>query len=184
MTDNWMDNVKDANLEDSLGALSRLIDVLDEIVTDQTKLETELKELRDRRQKLESEQIPEFLDQFGLSEIKLSDGRKVSVSQDTKVSLPSKNLDARRRVLEFISSHGGEAIIRDELTLLDPSSALVDALVDRGENFDRKESIHPSTLKSFFNEILGLKKGFEPMISISDVPPEAGLFILRKAKIS
>ncbi len=182
MADDWMDKVPGTSLEDSLASLSRLVDTLDVLIQEENRVDAELKSIKERRRILEQEHIPNLLQQHGLSELRLADGRKVIISTDIRARIPA-GAEAKRTVLDWISKNGGGGIIHDEVTLEDPSGKLIEALVERGESFTRLDKVNTNSLQALLRELLGLKKGFEPKISATDVPEEAGLFVFNKTKI-
>ena len=182
MADDWMDKVDGTSLEDSLASLSRLVDALGVIIQNEDELDAKLKEVREQRRMLEMEQIPGVLQQHGLSELRLVDGRKVIVTTDIKARIPA-GAESRRIVLKWIMKNGGSGLIHDEVTLEDPSEQLMNSLIERGDNFTRTDKVNTNSFQALLRELLGMKKGFEPKISATDVPKEAGLFVFNKTKI-
>ena len=178
---NWMKDAAGGVSEDSLSLLARTVQAVDDVNNTIETLEAELKQVADQKKTLEAS-LADTLSKHGLSELKLNDGRKLTLSEELKVKLPADPVN-RAVVLKFIEAFGGADIIKDNLTLLNPSDSLVDALVERGEDFARKSEIHPMTLGAFFREILGMRKGFAPRATMSDVPKEAGLFMYKKISI-
>lgn len=178
---NWLSNAGKAPSEDSLALVTRIIQAVDTVKEDIEAMETELKARQEQRNTLESS-LADTLSKYGMTELKLKDGRKLTLSEDLKVKLPADPVK-RSVVIRFIEAHGGEDIIKDKVTLLNPSKSLMDALVDRGEDFDRKADVNYQTLSAFFREVLGMKKGFAPKVNASDVPEEAGLFMYKKISI-
>lgn len=178
---NWMENAKQAPTEDSLAVVARVVQAIDAVNEDIGSLEAELKDRSKQKSTLETT-LAETLSKHRLTELKLQDGRNVVLSEDLKAKLPADPVK-RQVVLQFVRNHGGADIIKDKLTLLNPSDALVDSLVDRGEDFDRKSEIHYQTLVAFFREQLGMSKGSIASVTVSDIPPEAGLFMTKKISI-
>jgi len=182
MESNWMDEKPVGILDDALTALSRLADALSETMLEQNRVETELKTIKERRLTLERESIPDLLHQHGLSDIRLKDGRQIIVKTDLTARMPVDPVN-RQVVLNWIENNGGAGIIHDVLVLEEPSENLIEGLLERGEDFSRKEEVNAATLKAYFREILGMKKGFSAVCSSSDVPQAAGLFIYNTTRI-
>lgn len=182
MAKDWLDDVDGAASADSLAVLAQLVAALDDVMSIEESLSNELKKVQDRRRKLEEEEIPSHLDQYGFSEVRLADGRKVVVSVDLRARIPA-DAQAKRTVLDWILANGGSGMIHDEITLEDPSASLVDSLVDNGVNFSRTDKVNTNSFQAFLREMLGMKKGFDAKIQATDVPPQAGLYIFRRTKV-
>lgn len=103
-----------------------------------------------------SEQVlPDLMGQAGISEIKLEDGTKI-----TKYEFISTRLKDERAAFKWLRDKGEDSIIKNVITVPlgkgdDVNAELLDHhLRDLGLHYQRKESIHPSTLKAFVKEAL------------------------------
>jgi hypothetical protein len=121
--------------------------------------------------------IPEAMDVLGLAELKLSDGSKLVVKDDLKVSIPQAGEGV---AFDWLREHGAGGVIKQEITVdrraVDGSEAeeLLGTLDALDIEHRTKESIHPSTLKSVVKEML--EKGLTP-------PPSISVYQFKKATV-
>jgi hypothetical protein len=103
--------------------------------------------------------IPEAMELAGVGEFTLSDGSKIKVKDDLKVSITEAN---RFGAHEWLREHGHGGVIKTFLEVdvrtLDEDDRMRLKGVLASEDFDvpviDKENIHPSTLKSLVKELL------------------------------
>lgn len=139
-----------------------------------------LKQVRDH---LAREVIPAYLDQHGISELTLASGKKVSVKEDLFCRLPADPFE-RDTALTWLEAHGGEALIKDVVEVSDPTETLLDTLSNNHVAYSRSRDVHPQTLKAFFREGTGQKKGSVALFAFEDVPKQFGLFVKREVKLN
>lgn len=172
-------NIRDESLS-QLGAFtSALVDVRDEI----EKMEERMKSLKERERVLSQEEIPSVLLQNNLTMIQLEDGRKLEVVEKIHVGLPKKDPVKRSKVLSWVIAQGGSDIIKDELKISDPNQGWVQKLKELQIPYERSQDIHHQSFSAFIRNKLGMTKGSVPEIEVSDVPPEANLFVYKETKI-
>lgn len=156
----------------SKGELSRLSDLVDKQLhyeRDVEIIEEELKKAKERYNAVRQQEIPDFLSQFGISEIRLADGRKVTVKPDVNVTVK----DAKA-FYAFLKERHDDAIIKSVLEMDNPSTELMDELMDRGYMYQYAEKIHGQTLKAYFRRFL----------EVGDTPPDSvNVFTFSVAKI-
>jgi hypothetical protein len=146
------------------------------MVQRQLKLEEEVEELeqqlKDKKKEynaVRQEEIPNFLTQFGLSEIKLSDGSKVEVKGDVAVTV--KDQEA---FFKFLADRHDDAIIKKVLSMDDPPETLIDDLIEKGYPISYEKKVHAQTLKAYFREFMEL----------GETPPDSvNVFAYSYAKI-
>lgn len=139
---------------------------------------------------LSQEDIPTYLGQYGLSELKLSNGQKVLVTEDINVTI--KDEDA---FYTFLRERKEDDIIKisaDFPTKMEEE--------DRGKLFDFlcnydckvRQGVHSQTLKKYFRELLGndvddedRKVGLElnKYVEKETLEKFASIFTLKKTKI-
>lgn len=160
-------------------------DLLDHIVSLAT-LQTQ-QEARIAQLKVELEQVtkalrqtsevdlPQLLDQVGITQISLPSGKTVTVTEKQYPSINKANVPQAHK---WLRENGFDAIIKRELVLKFGrgedalANTVRSAIADLGvQEFSDKESVHPQTLGAFVREQLA--KGTELPSSISINPVRA-----------
>jgi len=148
------------------------------------------KEVKDKFNKISGEEIPNLLNQYQLSEIKLKNGKKVIVKEDISVTI--KNNDA---FFLFLKNRNEDDIVKLIYNFSNRMSdeqrgELADFLIANDYDFEMDLNVHSQTRKKYFKELLGIgKDDFEEGISngrymkVSDLPPWANVFMLKKTTI-
>ena len=98
--------VEQQDKELTLDALVKLIEEMNTYAAQVAEKELELKELKKKYNALNQQKIPYLLNSAGLSELKLADGRKVTVQE--KYSPSVKDWDT---FFEFMTRHGDDSLI-------------------------------------------------------------------------
>lgn len=119
-------------------------------------LEEDLKNAKERFNQVSQIDIPQLLLQNGLSEIRLSTGEKLRVSQEISASV--KDIDLFR---DFVNERGDEDILKTTLTLGKTPHEIVDKvrrmLMEQFELMSEiTTTVHPMTLKKYIKEICGI----------------------------
>lgn len=166
----------------ALGALMEYVNNLDQINNEIEDLEKQLDERKSVKRNLEESVIPALLDQHGVSEIKLSNGRNVTVGEDLFCRLP-EDIEKRMAALSWLRENGAGDKIRSEAKIEGANQELFDQLSALGIGFAKVETVHPASLKSWFKEVVGLKKGSMAIMALEEIPAEFGVFIKRTTKI-
>ena len=168
--------------ETATGELMEFVNNLDQINTDIEDLEKQLDEKKQVKRNLEESVIPALLDQHGVSEIKLSNGRMVTVGEDLYCRLP-EDVERRMAALSWLRAHGASDKIKSEAKIEGATQETFDQLSGLGIGFAKVETVHPASLKSWFKEVVGLKKGSMAIMQPDEIPAEFGVFIKRTTKI-
>lgn len=117
--------------------------------------EEALKVSKEKQRKLEEEEIPSLMAEVGLSEVKLEDGTKVTVSEEVRASIPKAKIAA---AMGWLRDNGFEDIIKNQITVKlnagddEKARTILQTLEDFGVIGELKEAVHPSTLKAFVKE--------------------------------
>ena len=153
-------------------------------------VEDKLKLLKDRFKGISEEEIPNLLSEFGLSEIKLASGAKITIKEDASVSVKNDSsffLWLKNRSEDDIIklSYDFSNRMEDE-----QREALDDYLIEKDIEFDTNMSVHGQTKKKYFKELLGIgktdrKEGIAKgkYMKMQELPDWAGVFIMKKTKI-
>lgn len=167
-------NVGDKDLK-AVADLVRQQLVLERRIED---LEDELKRTQQNLAKISQEILPEALAEHGLSELKMEDGSKITVSQFIQAHISKEK---QEDAFDWLREHNFDDLIKNVVSLEfgkgedDHARDVMETLTNRGYWPQNKQSVHPSTLKAFVKE--QVEKGAE-------IPSDLfGVFIGKKAVI-
>lgn len=167
-------------MSDALNRITAMANMLMYAVENVANLEKELVAAKAAHSRIEREDLPELMREFGISKIRLESGVSVEVIDDLSCSISEANKSA---AYDWLRSFNFDGIIKTQLSLA----------FDRGENqtalqiadqmaktFHMRpsidEKIHPQTLKAFLKE---------RMADGDSLPNELfGIFNFSKAKIT
>ncbi len=167
----------------ALSEVMGYVEALQRVQADIENTEGLLAALKAQEKHLAEDTIPQVLGSNGLDELKLSNGKKVSIRESLYCRLPEDTLK-REEALRWLEENGGADKIKDEVTISDVNPGILDELAGIGVPYSRRRSVHPATLQSWFKENLGYKKGFVARLNPEDVPKEFGVYMRKEAKIS
>lgn len=138
----------------------------DEILTETVRkihrllaVEAEMKLLQDKLaavtetyRKLSEQEIPEWLYQHGLSEIRLQDGKKVIIKEGVQASVADM-----AAFVDFLTARGEEALLKTTVAVGKRSTEeliwLQHAIIEHfGEEPTIEQKVHPMTLKAYARE--------------------------------
>ena len=120
-------------------------------------LEEQLKAKKLEADDISSRIIPELLHEQGLSEIKLSDGSKVSVKKEYRCTLP-KDEDKREQCYKWLRDQGLGDIIKNNVSVTfgkgedDKAQQLLDLAASNGFQPQQKSDVAWNTLTALFQE--------------------------------
>ncbi len=119
-------------------------------------LEAQTKAAKKAFNKVSQEDIPNTMMEVGLSEIKLSDGKKVSFKEDVSCSIKDYN-----KLDDFLSKRGEEGMMKMTLDIGKvPKNILRLILTDLMEKYDiqatPKQFVHPMTMASYIRRLCGI----------------------------
>jgi hypothetical protein len=144
--------------------------------------EEELKAAKAEEARLSCETIPRLFEQHRVSQLVDDSGAKVSIKEDVYCSIP-EDPAKQKEALKFLTNNGGGRLIKDTLIVEDPEEAVISLLVNNETEYTRKSAVNTNSLKAFFKEQLGIKKGSTAKLSFTDVPPVFNLFVRKDTKI-
>jgi hypothetical protein len=137
---------------DSLAKISRLAVELRLAKAQVEDAENALKLAKDQMVQIAEYDLPEAMAAVGMGEVRLSDGTRVSVSDNIFARITDANQQA---AFEWLNEHGHGNLIKREFKIgfgRDQEQWAADfetVLGTQGVSYDRKQTVHPSTLKSF-----------------------------------
>lgn len=142
--------------EGELSRIASLVDQYEHAEADVYDAEQRLKEAKQKRDQLSGVDIPSAMDEVGLSEVRLADGRPVRVESGVRASIPKKYED---QAFNWLESNGYGDLIKAELVTragrgeLAYLRDLADSIESRyGYSNALKQTVHPQTLSAFVRE--------------------------------
>ena len=170
----WTNNVTDGELT----IVSDLANKQLTLATHVLELETELKAKKEELRLTSEQELPDAMQQAGLTQITLSSGEKISINEFYNAHISKAN---QEKAYEWLATNGHEGLIKNEVLLkfgreeTEVVDETVSALQSRGLSPEVRQSVHPSTLKAFVKE---------QITSGNDIPTEPfGIYIGTKATI-
>jgi hypothetical protein len=145
--------------------------------------ESHLKFLNKELAQIEEIDLPRAIMSAGMSEFKLTDGGKITISDVIQGALSKEEIQ-REFTLQWFIDNGGQENIKDhfEIDFTKGQYTYADSfrklLQEHQINFDEFESIHHMTLKAFLHEKIRESKG-------QNIPPfdRMGLRFFKKATV-
>ena len=126
-----------------------------ELQTQMKKCEEHIKTLREEERLLSENEIPNLMQQAGISSLKLMDGSSVSFKPEYYAKIPvSKTNEA----FDWLSFNGFGDLIKNQVSLTfgksedNVANSLVEDLKSKGHNVSQKKKVEPMTLKAFVRE--------------------------------
>lgn len=162
-----------ATLQDKLSRLRKKRELV-------AKLEDDLKVAKAEERSLSMEDVPNFLQQFGIEGLTLATGEHLSIKEDIQMNIPKTDKAKRALVLKFFRDHGGGGLIKDTLVTEDPTIALIEQLEKEEVPYQRELSMNANSAKAHLRSLLGLSKGSIATIEVTEVPKELNLFIVKQ----
>lgn len=142
---------------------------LQELVDAQTMLEEQIKkveeylaEVKEKLLGIQTVAIPNLMDEIGIKEFKLNNGKKVTVREDVRASIRK---DFVSDAVRWLDEHGLGGIVKDEVKAnfargeLERVRELLAFCAENNIAADEKLSVHPQTLKATVKEQMA--KGVE-----------------------
>ena len=181
MSDSFLDDFQDDS-GSALDEVMKYVDTLDTLSQDIEAMEESLKAKQALFDELSKETLPALLAQNGLDELKLSNGKKLSIKEDVFASIP-KNDEGKKLALEWLGNNGGIDLIKEEVTVDNPTPEFKNELRVQGLTFEESTAVDTNSLKAWFKRRLGMTKGSIQDLDLNEVPKAMNLFIERKAVI-
>lgn len=156
--------------QDKLAVLLQLAKRLEEGHVTIQEAEKAVAELKEFNKQLEEAMLPDMMLTLGLTEITLTSGRKITVVREYYPSITKERSEA---AMKWLREHNMGGIIKRQFIVGPDAEA---ALTTANIPFEKKEAIHPNTLKSLVKEQMELPN--------STFPGETfGVFVLTKAAV-
>ena len=135
--------------------LSELCTRLLELQKQITRCEENIKNLRSEERLLSENEIPNLMQQAGISSLKLIDGSSVSFKPEYYAKIPVSKTD---EAFDWLSSNGHGDLIKNEVSLKfgrsedNVANSIVEDLKSKGHNVSQKKKVEPMSLKAFVKD--------------------------------
>lgn len=160
------------------------------LAAEKARLENEIKDLeamlavqKEELKRITTKDLPDAMRAIGVNCIGLTDGSRIELETETYVSIPEKT---REQAFEWLRANGHEGIIKNAVTCSfgkgqdDEAGDLVTFLESTGYSFDRKTTVHASTLKAWAKSMA--EDGVELPPDIFSVYTETTAEVTKKGK--
>jgi len=141
--------------EDNMGKIGAVATDIAETEIEISNLKEQLKKKEDYKTKLSEEVLPSLFSEVGLSELKLSDGRKIKVSEYYRAAIKVENREA---AYTWLRNNGFGDLVKNQVTCSfgrnedEKASSLISDLNEKGLEPTQREWVEPSTLRAFVRE--------------------------------
>ena len=141
--------------EDNMGKIGAVATDIAETENEIANLKEQLKKKEDYSKKLSQEVLPSLFSEVGLSELKLSDGRKIKVSEYYRAAIKVENREA---AYTWMRNNGFGDLVKNQVTCSfgrnedEKASSLISDLNEKGLDSTQREWVEPSTLRAFVRE--------------------------------
>ena len=141
--------------EDNMGKIGAVATDIAETENEIANLKEQLKKKEDYRTKLSEEVLPSLFSEVGLSELKLSDGRKIKVSEYYRAAIKVENREA---AYAWMRNNGFGDLVKNQVTCSfgrnedEKASSLISDLSEKGLEPAQREWVKSSTLRAFVRE--------------------------------
>lgn len=143
---------------DALSRIAAMVSLMADAAERVEQLKQQLQQAKDDHRRIEQEDLPDLLREFGVSEIKLADGTAVKITEEIDCAITEER---RPLAHAWLVDNGFGGLIKTEVTLSfskDENEEAQRVVAELGEITDAApvvdERIHPATLKSFIKERL------------------------------
>jgi len=140
---------------DELDRLSKLANAVWDGHSEVAALELQLKKAKQQLDKLESQDLPDLMDEIGVSQFTTSDGASVDVKELIVASIPAKN---RPEAFAWLKTNDCDSIVKNTVTIKfgkgedDVADEIYNELAEMYDSVGRKKDIHYQTLQAFVRE--------------------------------
>lgn len=141
--------------EDALKHLTSLANQMIEEAARLLKLDTEMKITKERLRKLQEIDIPDYMQELGLSKVELSTGEQISFKDDVRLEWDALK---KEKAFEWLEQNEFGGLIKTEVTTsfgkgeLDAAKALLARLTEEGAQVALSRDVHYQTMCAFLRE--------------------------------
>ena len=142
---------------DKVKSISELCNRLLDLQEQARRIEENLKSKNDEIRMLSEQEIPNLMQEAGVSEFKLADGSSVSIKPFYAAKIPVSKTD---EAFQWLTGNGYGDLIKNTVSLNfgksedNVANSLVEDLKSKGHNVSQKKKVEPQTLKAFVKEAI------------------------------
>jgi len=147
--------IGDQKLKETLKKIGKLVVEVQKADAIVAKAEATLKDAQGRRSKLVSQDIPDFMDECGLTGVEMEDGAMVTIKEDIKAGVTKAKKD---EAFKWLREQGHGDIIKNQVVVSFDQGQdkirelLLKTLKKKSLTYEIKEAIHWQTLRAFCKE--------------------------------
>ncbi len=118
-------------------------------------LEAELKQSKEDLVDVQENQLPSALQQYGMTDIIMKDGSRISIRQEYYATIKE---EYRAAAFDWLINNGHADLIKHDITTSftkgqdDEAKQVMELLQDNNVDFVDKKHVHPQTLRAFVRE--------------------------------
>ena len=166
-----------------MDSISNMVERLKAVDAKIEETEEELKRLKKIKEAISCEEIPNFLSNFGMSELKFEDGSKLTIKEEVFPSISKTDPIKQKQAYNWLSQNGAGHLIKNELVVGDFTKEVEDFLFKKGFSFKTKKEVNTQSLKAFFRDQLGINKNSKQKITVNDIPEFISCFMKKTTVI-
>ena len=142
---------------DKVKSISELCNRLLDLQEQARRIEENLKSKNDEIRVLSEQEIPNLMQEAGVSEFKLADGSSVSIKPFYAAKIPVSKTD---EAFQWLTGNGYGDLIKNTVSLNfgksedNLANSLVEDLKSKGHNVSQKKKVEPQPLKAFVKEAI------------------------------
>jgi len=157
MTESYLDYAQPSASGGELNQLQQLAEQQASAEAEIADLEAKLNKAREKHRDLAERQVPELMDQIGMTEFKTTTGLTIKVEEKIRASIPKAKAPL---AFHWLKEHGHAAMIKRVVSIAfgkgedEKAEEFCETLGEQHFEYDDKASVHPSTLAAFVKEKL------------------------------
>lgn len=153
--------------ENGLVALDRLIRERDYLRAKMLEAEQAYKDAKAKYEEVAEKDLPDYLKALGVKQVRMTDGRIISLKTTVTASLPKKEAERLEAGIDWLEREGQDAIIKRNVTAVLGKGEdylarrLAEVMREAGAQVVQQErSVHHSTLSALVRELMRAGRNF------------------------
>jgi len=156
MSETYLDYAQPSASGGELNQLQQLAEAQAAVEAEMADLDARLTKAREKHRDLAERQVPELMDQIGMTEFKTTTGLKITVAEKIRAAIPKAKAPL---AFHWLKENGHAAMIKRVVSVSfgkgeDEKAQDFCKTLSEEYEYDDKASVHPSTLAAFVKEKL------------------------------
>lgn len=142
---------------DKYEELTRLVEAMEEAQKHVNECEDDLKRAQKALRDLAEFKIPELMDELGVMSLTLTNGIKVDIKEDLRISIPK---DRKAEAINWLISNGHGGLVKNKVLVEfgvgeeETAKDLAEVLTDQYENVQCDSDVNTNSVKSLLKTLL------------------------------